>query len=301
MPARSPMRVRDALFVLAVASIVPAIGAAQDLVPEGPPPLYLDRALSLDPFARPPRWVPRASVAGTQPTAPPTRDLTFAESAIDEPQNEESAIDEPIEGAIESAAGASDDHRLGAFALSAGIAGGFAYVTEGMPADSARPPGFGATSPWIGCDDHGQRCDVRVEAPGFGTTFAVVVAALIEPVERVLVGVTLHAQPSAGSGFLAGWLLDATLRVRPLAADDPAIDLELVVRAGVGQLQPRPPQDETDDGPFVRSGPGNAAAGAALVIAIEPGVELLAELSARLAFPEVLFSIDPSLSLRIRP
>lgn len=185
--------------------------------------------------------------------------------------------------------------------VSMGISGGFSWIEPGLPADTARPEGFGDTSPWMNCDARGEACTVRVSGAGFGSTVSVVASVLLSPIDGLALGLALHAQPNSGSGFLAGWLLDATVRGRPIEPHTFPLDLELVGAVGLGQLQVRPAQDETELGPFVQSGPGSVTGGAALVVKVERGVEIVLDVLGRFAFPTFVPTLETDLVLRIAP
>jgi hypothetical protein len=266
-------------------------------------------ALALDPSARLPETLetPRATAAfalalamnGQEapepasvvaPVIAPTVEIVPAaiatEAVVAPPPEEAIAVEEPVD-------------EVGSFMLGASIVGGFAWVSGGLPADSARPAGLDDSSPWTDCDARGDGCNVRVRSPGFGSTLAIRMTAHVQPVRGLWIGAGVRAQPSSGNGFLAGWLFDLELRGRPIDVGTFPLNFELILGAGLGQIQVRPPQDELAQGPYVQSGPGWVSAGAAVVVRVERGVELVGELLPRFSFPSFLFVLDASLSLRL--
>lgn len=271
------------------------------------------RALALDPAARLPESLadPRATAAFAlalalsgqptiEPEAPvieaavePSVEATVVETEPVVEQEAELPIEEPLEELEPTREG------LGTFALSAGIVGGFAWVSSGLPADTARPAGLGEDSPWTECDARGEQCSVRVRSAGFGSTLGIRIAAHVQPLPNLFIGLGVRSQPASGNGFLAGWLFDLELRGRPVDFGELPLSLELIVAGGLGQVQVRPPQDEIALGPFVQSGPGWVSAGAALAIRVEDGIEIVGELLPRFSFPSFLFVLDASLSLRV--
>lgn len=267
---------------------------------------HFERALSLEPSARPSSTTPRVTAAFALALALHTSTPPVPLAApIDAPREADAPALDPLSDTMEpeTSEALTEVSRppVGALRSSVGVAGDFSWIAGGLPADGARPPGFGEGSPWTSCDARGEQCTVRVDRPGFGTTLAVLVGVFLEPVDRLALGVSIHAQPGAGTGFMAGWLLEVAARGRPLDPHAFPLDLELVIALGLGQIQVRPPQAETSAGPFVASGPGSTAAGAALVARVETGVELVLDLLGRLAFPTVLGSLETSLSLRVAP
>lgn len=278
---------------LLVGSLAAEAGDAEEAV------AAFDRALALDAQARPARTTPRTeaafalALAMRAPADAPEPATPIVGPTITEPEPEHDVLEEPVEPEQPSSA-------LG-LTLSVGVSGGFSFIGPGLPADGPRPPGLAENGPWMSCDPRGEQCTVRVNGSGFGSTLSVVIGAALTPIPRLMLGLTVHAQPGAGQGFLAGWLIDATVRGQPIEPHDFPLDLELVAAIGLGQLQVRPPQEETTQGPFVQSGPGTAAGGAAAVVRIERGVELALDVLARFAFPTFVPGLETTLVLRVQP
>ncbi|MEM9193713.1 MAG: hypothetical protein AAGF12_31345 [Myxococcota bacterium] len=183
------------------------------------------------------------------------------------------------------------------FWAEASVIAGFAYVGDGLPADSRRPPGFSDDSPWEDCDARGENCTVRVASPGLSELFAIRVAAGLRVVGPVSLGLSARVQPAAGRGTMAGWLPELVGRIE--TAED-TVRFAGQLGVGFGQIQARPPQQETTEGPFVRSGLGWVSLSAIGTYRLEERVEFFLEFTPRMSFTDVLPVLDVGLGIRFR-
>jgi hypothetical protein len=200
--------------------------------------------------------------------------------------------------------GASEGGEAPRFFAHLGGTFGAAYVTEGMPADSA-PSGTGTSTTHIPATDPGCKLDnadeycVRIQTPGFVPTFALRVTAGYYVFERLAAALTWRFQPNSGQGALSSMLLG--LRVQYLITDPAAEGLALTAHLGTsyGQIQPQPSQPTSDKAPFVRSGLNGFQGGGGIVYRFSKNFGLFFTPEVHVLLPLFLFNIDLTAGLEV--
>ncbi len=224
------------------------------------------------------------------PTGPVVVEPVVVEPVVVEPVVVESVV-APVVVQLEV-------HPWGPLFLEAGFVWGSAWIDAGMAADRARPSTLDERSPWTECDPRGEQCSVRVDQPGFGSTLAVRAALGVRPERWLGVALAVRAQPDAGQGALAGWLLELEGRARAL--DHEVVSIDVVAALGAGNVQVQPAQDDVD-GPYVRSGPGFVSLALLTGVRVDPHVLIALDVRPRLAFPDLMFVLDVGLLVSLSP
>jgi hypothetical protein len=147
---------------------------------------------------------------------------------------------------------------------------GFAYVKEGMPADTPRPSGSANSTfgqGWVSSGESAvDACEassptsttycVRIAKAGFVPTYAAKLVAGYYVSKRLALAGMLRFQPNSGEGPLSSMLIGARLQylVLPPSLGATGVWASIHLGGSVGQIQPQPSQPSGVGEPFVIAG-----------------------------------------------
>lgn len=196
----------------------------------------------------------------------------------------------------EEDSGSADNGDMPRFFASVGFSLGLAWVGEGMRADS-----MGSGPGYIpgGQDGCGHTQCVGISAAGFVPTYALRLTIGGWIIPRFGIAATLRWQFDAGEGQLSSLLIGVRGMVQLTAPTAEGLHANIFVGTSIGQIQPRPSQQDEDNRPYVVAGLNGVQLGGTVGYRFMRNVGISFTPEVHLLFTEFLFNLDLTASIDV--
>ncbi len=206
---------------------------------------------------------------------------------------------------------ALDESDMPRFFLDAGFTLGLGYASSGGSADSAPPDDRDETlnttqwSSYHNMRRNADTCDapdgnycVRLEQPGFLTTYALRFTLGYWIIPRLAAAATVRFQLDAGQGSFANLLIGLRVMYQVTQPAAEGLNANVFLGTSYGQIQLKPPQNGAEE-PYIISGLNGVQIGANVGYRFMRNVGVTFSPEIHLLFPKFLFGIDLTASLSV--